>query len=59
MKNFMKNILILIIIFIAGAIIYKINTPYYILNVFVAFTSFVVGTILVGCICAMDEKQKR
>lgn len=55
----MKNILILIIIFIAGTIIYNVNTPYYILNVLVAFTSFVVGTIIVGCICAMDEKQKR
>lgn len=54
----MKNILILIIIFIAGVIIYNVNTPYYILNVLVAFTSFVIGTILVGCICAMDEKRK-
>lgn len=54
----MKNILIFIISFIVGIIIFKINTPYYILNLFLVFTLFTTGTILVAGICMTDKKPK-
>lgn len=54
----MKNILIFIISFIVGIIIFKINTPYYILNLFLVFTAFIIGTILIAGICMTDKKPK-
>lgn len=54
----MKNFLIFIISLIVCIAVFKINTPYYILNLFLVSTSIIIGGILVAGICATDEKSK-